>query len=515
MGLTSKFKGLWNYWTGGNTPTGHSGRRFHRSDPEAMRGNGKTRSFDGADRDDRSESRFAGVDRRTINQLLYNQLQELHERSYYESRNNPIVDSTIDTHARDVVGPDGPSIQVEGFSEDWNSKAEKILAEWAEDCLADGSGNLGDWMRADIRDCWLSGDMLAQIVLDTSVPEFDIRHRIHALDGRGLYMYSHSNEGNAFLGVERNQFRRPTHYHIVDPENSYAQFGYANLYHGKVDRIPAKDILHSFISKERLQIRGYPLLAPALPVSSQLREYDNSVIAAANSAALLSILISNSSEMATIDADQNPETMRINPGGITQTPWGWNADTLDPNQPMPQNMEFRTDRMREIGMPVGMPLIQLRHDASNSNYSSARFDVGAYRQSNKTWQSWMFRRRVTPICMAVLQEAMLLGRLPPRRLSKVKLSATWDEQMEIDPVKAVMAAKLRMELRISSPIEEAKQLMGMDFESVCKNWQKANDLLEKHGQPPHLGPVPSSIEDLLKWMQVSGGTAAGTEATAV
>ncbi len=451
------------------------------------------RRFDVAETDESNRARWCGSDSRSINQLLFSQLKTLHERCSYEARNNPIVDSTIDTHAKDVVGPNGPKIQVDGASDSWNTEAEAIIAEWAQSCTADGASDLGEWMRQDIRDIWVTGDMLSQIVSDPY--QTGIRTRIHQLDGRGLYMWK--NDATTFMGVERNEYRRPVAYWLVDPEVSLFNMGYSYL---NAVRVPSRDILHSFMAKERLQVRGYPILTPSLDVVSQLREYDNSVIRAANTAAMMSVLIHNTSEAATVEADEDPDTMQLNQGGLTKVPWGWAATGLNSTQPMPQNTEFRTDRIRELGYPVAMPLIHLRHDASNSNYSSARYDAGAYEQTNKTWQSWMFRKRVRPVLYLVLQEAMLIGRLPIRNLRNIRIAAIFTNVTPIDPVKSAMAAKLRLESKTSSPMAEAR-LEGNDFEQICKDWARANKILQQNGLPPMLGEIPSTPESLVAWLQ--------------
>ncbi len=473
--------------------------RFTKQDEEVRRrqqevAKGK-RGFDAAETTDRNISRWCKADNRSINQLLFSQLKTLQQRANHEARNSSIVDSTIDTHARDVVGHSGPKIQVEGYSDSWNKKAEEVIAEWGADCSADGSLDIGAWLRGDVRDIWTRGDALCQYVYDQDSTT-SIKTKIHTLEQCGLYMYK--NDANTIMGVERNRFRRTTQYWIVDPEEAY--FGFAS-HAQSATRIPARDISHSFIQKERGQVRGYPLITPALDPISELREYDASVLGAANAAALMSIWIQNKSELATVEAEDDPDVAALNVGGMTRVPWGWEALAFDPSQPMPQNTIFRTDRVRELGYPVAMPLIHLRHDASTSNYSSARFDAGAYEEANKSWQRWIFRTRVAPAIKWVLFEAMIIGLLPVRSLDKIRLRANWTKPTPIDPVKSAMAAKLRLEGRISSPQIECA-LEGYEFEEVCAQWKKANETFKKFGLLPILGPVPTTPQDLVAMLQL-------------
>lgn len=439
------------------------------------------RRFDVADVGDDARARWCRADKRTVNQILQMQLRTIHEQCAYEVRNNPIVDGTIGTHARDVVGGNGPKIQIDGPSDSWAQQAERVIQEWSDEATADGRSSLADWLRDDIRDWWQVGDMLAQLVEPEHITE-GIRLRIHPLDARGLSYSLH--RPNTILGVERDKYRRPINYYITEVED---QWGHYSV---EPTQLPARDVMHDFTAIERGQARGFPLLTQALAVINELREYDTTVLRAAKVQALMSVLMQTVDE--TLQAEDDPEPFELVDGGITRLPPGWKGSALMSSQPGSHNTEFRSERMRELGSPVGMPLLKIKHDASGHNYSSARFDAGDYQRANNCIQTWLFRRRIKPLVRQVLVDAMMHGVLAVRSLRNVSMSASWEPPPHADPVKEAMAAKIRMESRQSSPIQECRG----DFEQICKEWKKANDCLAANGMPKMLGPIPGTLQDL-------------------
>ena len=57
-------------------------------------------------------------------------------------------------------------------------------------------------------------------------------------------------------------------------------------------------------------------------------------------------------------------------------------------------------------------------------------------------------------------------------------------------VKEAMAQRLQLENRTLSP-QRACLENNVDFETVCREWKKANEILVKNGLPEMLGPIPT------------------------
>ncbi|KKM86702.1 hypothetical protein LCGC14_1276300, partial [marine sediment metagenome] len=69
-----------------------------------------------------------------------------------------------------------------------------------------------------------------------------------------------------------------------------------------------------------------------------------------------------------------PEASTLERRTIKMAPPGWDAVNIGSTHPMPNHGDYMAGQERKIGAPLSMPLMIMRRDASNHNYSSARFD---------------------------------------------------------------------------------------------------------------------------------------------
>lgn len=452
----------------------------------------KGRHWEGAETTEENKSQWLRADGRTVNELLIDYYETICNRSTLEARRNPTVEGVIKSHAADIVGDEGPELQLQTDDEQFNADAEGIWDEVAQ--AIDGSGklSLGEWLRQDMYQSWVSGNMLCQIVNDPDAAG-PIKTRIHPINATRLR--SPLNRGNLptmILGVERNTLGRPIAYHISD--EVLGEYGVPRV---KLTRVPAADILHYFEELEPGQALGWPRIASALQAISDLREFDNAVLDAAKVAAMLAIVMYSTSDMA--EFQQDPAEVSLKRQGITKAPVGWNMQGLNSTQPSANNTEFRNERSRELGRGVGMPLMQIRLDSSGHNYSSARFDAQNYQKANRVIQGALGRHRVRPVVRLILSEAMERRLLAPRVLTAKEITFRWPQPPHVDPVKEAMAERIRLENKTLTP-QLACASHGLDFETMAKDWKRANDILEKNGLPPMLGAVPTNLDELATYL---------------
>ncbi|MEM9588828.1 MAG: phage portal protein, partial [Planctomycetota bacterium] len=256
-------------------------------------------------------------------------------------------------------------------------------------------------------------------------------------------------------------------------------------------------MIHEFRRQQAGQVCGYPWMAGCLQMLMDLRMHDQYVLDAAKVAAMMAVMCYTTSDM--LDHQQTGEAQRIKSGSMNFVPPGWEANMLNPTQPAHNYVEYRGERHREIGRQVGMPLMQIRLDSSGHNYSSARFDGQIYARSCEMLQAWINRRVLDRMFPLVMQEAMLVGLLPPRSLRGIRTTWNYDQRPHVDPVKEAMAERIRLENRTTSP-QRACSAHGADFESLCREWKRANEVLEQHGLPQMLGPVPTDLASLQAWL---------------
>jgi capsid protein len=449
------------------------------------------RMFEAATDTEENVHQWLHADGRTLNEILVDYRENIINRSIHEARRNPTVEGVIKSHAGDVVGDDGPGLQMLTDDDAWNEQAEVIWKEKAE--AIDGSGqlSLGEWLRQDIYQSWVTGDMIAQIV-EPRRSDYAIRICVNPISGARLKSPYTGRHDHIMLGVERDPFNRPIRYYFEDEIRS--EYGYKSHV---IRPIPARDILHFFEQIEPGQAVGYPKLASCLQAVSDLREFDNFVMGAAKVQAMMHVVMSTMSDMA--ELEDNPDPIKLKNMGVTKIPKGWEARALQTSQPNTNNTEFRDERIRELGRPAGMPLMQIRLDSSGHNYSSARFDAQTYNKACKLIQGSIARHRVRPLVMLVLYEAMSLGLLPPKTITKAMISFRWPQPPHVDPVKEAMAERIRLENRTLSP-QTAAASHNMDFDKIVHDWDIANKLLQKHGMPPLLGGIPTDLNALANFL---------------
>jgi lambda family phage portal protein len=462
------------------------------------------RHWDGAVRDTEKNSQWCLADGRHINSVLVDSLKTVQDRCLYETRINPTVEGTIETHKNDVVGKDGPKLQVQTDDDAFNEAAERVFREeFCESADSTGKLSVGDYLKLGIESLWNVGTIFSQIIYDNDA-ETILKTKLHAITPQRLSSpYEKTGDPLHLLGVERNKAGRPRMYHITEDTDDY-RYGYPLSF--KTIAIPASQAICEFKMHQEGQVLGFPWLSSSLQCQEDLRGYDQAVLDAAKTAAILAVLAYSTGDMAADPPDgaNTIDPRRFTPGAINFMPEQWQPMMLNPTQPANNHVEYRSERQREIGRPVGMPLMQIRLDSSGHNYSSARFDASIYNRANTNIQNWLERRILKRMFRLVMAESMLLGLLPKRNVKEIPTQWNWDQPPHVDPVKEAMAERIRLENRTLSP-QLACAGHGIDFEQLCHDWKRANDILKKNGLPEMLGPVPGDLQSLKAYLET--GTA--------
>ena len=423
-----------------------------------------------------NEAHWGRVTGRTINLDLGESLRELRIRCEYEVDSNPDLDGVVNTHAVDVLGDAGPKLQVVSDSEDYNDWLEALWREWWESPDAAGIQSGADLLHMWWRSLWTAGEYLVQFVSDPDVGSDAVALRLHTLPSSQLGEFDGwGGEPDVMLGVRRNAYNKPLEYRIntASPESGRQNWEW----------IEARRLLHRFRVLEAGQARGVPWAAIALEDAAELRDYDEQVLDAARQAADSGVyLYTNSPEAkfrtVTSSADIERRT-------ITTCPPGYQPMQITPQQPSTQYVDFRDEKLRCYGRPVGMPLMMIKLDSRNHNYSSARFDGQVYLRHVKRNRHWAQTGTMNVFVREVEREGLQL-RGAPRRPRIVRLHWNWPALPHVDPLKEVQAAALRVENCFSCVRDECADL-GRDWEDVrdqlSKERQTMLALLPGTGKP--------------------------------
>jgi capsid protein len=386
------------------------------------------------------------------------------------------------------MGRGTPTLQVQTRS----SRYTKILenAWWEFEQESDVSGlPLAEMLALWIRGMWTDGEFLAldETARNASGP---IRYRLMTLAPRRLadpLDSTPAGENQVILGVELDPFGRPVAYHIAEEKirvNTVIQTG-------RTIRIDASQVLHGYEKREADQVRGFPWLTSALPTIADMRAYDAAVLKAAHNAAKFGNVLQTNNPAVDPVAIPAGSAMELKEDSLTAVPPGWNLGQMRPYQPMAEYPQYRAERHRDIGRAVSMPLMMIRLDSREHNYSSARFDDQIYNSSLKRFEGWLERTALNRMVWKVEREAQLSMSLP-RRPDDLVLNWMWHDRPHVDHVKEAMGERIEIE-NGTLPISWACASKNRDFDQVIAARKSDAEKLKEAGLPI----APAKSPDLL------------------
>lgn len=408
------------------------------------------------------------------------------------------VQGVVNTHAADLVGEQGPTPQVESESEEWNRWAERVWLDWwnpAEptlDSRPDSAGLLcgPDLLNLWMKGLWKNGEILIQLISPAERRNGLVSLRLNTVHPRRLRTpLAGMANGSIFAGIEVDKNGRPLRYHF----EKYVPGELAAM-SLEAEVVAAADVIHFFRHDEEGQSRGIPWLSPSLQPTADLRDYDDQVMDAARQAADWAVALwTNHPDATFMEVNESTEIERRT---MSTCPPGWQPMGLTPPQPSTNYVEFRTERQREIGRPVGMPGLKIRCDASKHNYSSARFDDQGYAAQNASLAGAIERGVLNTLFFAVIREAELQSKstaLPvPPRPDRVRLAWSWPPRPHVDPEKEMGALLIELAETKTLSFGEACKRLNRDPEAVLR------DIAKWDAQFKQVGIVPP-------WERPTGG----------
>ena len=430
------------------------------------------RRWDGARTDRLNADHWADALGHPIDSELAFDLPTLRARSAHEYHNNPDVEGIVETHSTDIVGPEGPSLEVISDDASYNKRLESRWNEWTEICDHNGEMHLDEILRLWVRSIWHSGGWFGQETNDETGSSFPAMLRLHDVHITRLETpwHMHSDRRVSF-GVRRTRSGRPLEYYVRQPD----YLGPYQYDTGEFETLPPDRVFHEFIRSESGQNVGYPLLASALPVIAQLRDYDQSVLDAAQLAADKSGWFVN----------LNPDGEKFEPEDAASmevafkrqvsraAPPGWDYRNADATHPTSNYVEHRRERLAQLGRAAAIPLMLIRLDSSDHGYASARFDHQAYCWHIKSWQKWLRKKVLNRLVKTLARELSLAGDLRRPR-GEVKFLWNWTPPPQGDPVKERSAERMGLQNRTLT-FAAACRAQNLQEEDVIASWKRTLD----------------------------------------
>lgn len=265
----------------------------------------------------------------------------------------------------DALFPDAPSVKLANS----NRAVEQEFALW----LAANTAAL----RLVVRSQFVNGEGLARMRVDRNG-----QLQLQVLNPEQLDRSINqdlADGGRIVAGVELSAQEEVIAYHILPDavDQPFATIAPAR-------RIPAEDVIHVFEQKVPGQRRGISELAPVLTRLHELSKLQDAMLARANTAALFGGFVQDVTGQAFGDANATPPTadLSLEPGALRILPPG--TTVTFPTMPDTGDAPALVKVMQhEICAGVGMPYALVTGDMKDSNYSSSKLGLEAFKRRIK------------------------------------------------------------------------------------------------------------------------------------
>lgn len=426
-----------------------------------------------------NRAHWAGAHGQSINSDLATDLATAQAWCQAEYASNPLFEGVCNTFRDDVVGRDGPMLQVLSDDSRFNDAVEGAFRAVFAD--PDPSHRYGG---VEVAKCWVNGLLLAgsyvniltSVDRSTTPVTFGWRN-VHAR--RLVTPPDRIADQNVAFGCKSDEFGAPIEYYIDVSRNNgpIAQLG------TEFRTYRADAVQHVYIPVEGEQLTGFPMMTSTLETAADLRDYDKFVMEAAKNAANHAVgLQSAHPEFVTDPQPIDSDTYRVSAGEVNVAPVGWQWASLTSTQPGAQYVEFRRERASELGRPIHMPLLVVMLSAAEANFSSAQYEGTVYTDGVKGIQGLIERRSMIPFVVnGIVPEVALRGlaRVP----KSFDLVWTWNVPAHANIEKFVRAIDTMIKLGIIAP-SDGSAMVGKDWDKVVAARERCQEQLEDAGLPP-------------------------------
>ena len=471
-----------------------------------------TGGYDAGSRSSRSmrNMRTAAMDADAAS--LYD-LPTLRERSRDLVRNAPLATGAVNTVVTNVVGSglvfqsrlDRAVLDMDDDeASEWESNTEREFALFAANCDIERTSTLSDLQELAFRSTLENGDCFV-LLTQARYPGSPYSLKLQLIEAdRVSNPKLTPDSAHLSGGVEKGPGGAPAFYHVAErhPGDMRPPFKF------QWRAIPAftpsgrRNVLHLF-SKSRIgQTRGIPYLAPVIEPLKQLDDYTEAEVTAAVIAGLYTVFVQSPDGMGDLSADgiisSDPESKKevsLGKGTIVNLDPGQVITAPNPGRPNSAFDPFVQAILRQIGVALEIPFeILIKH--FTASYSAARAALLEAWKFFYRRRAWLVARLCEPVYEAWMDEAVATGRIiAPGYFEDPIIRQAWlgcrwigPARGMIDETKEVDAARMKVELGISTRADAAAELNGSDFESNVSQLKKEKDMLTQAGLMPTVTP---------------------------
>src|SRR5579864_3781515 len=466
----------------------------------------------------------------SADQELWSDLRRLRARSRFLCKNNQYARKFLRQVEKNVIGH-GIKFQAkvkkkrgDGLLDVVNEKILEAWKKWSkpENCSVTGKMSLPALERFWVTQVAQDGEVFVRKIPLAGNPFLFALQFIDPDQVDHTFFVERLTNGNEIrMGVEVDPYQRPVAYHIWNRHPSE----FTSSPHERI-RVPATEILHSFIPSRINQTRGFPWLFASMWEMNMLGGYKEAEVTAARIAACkMGFFESATGEqytgdpaLSTVNTDANlapgmgPQLMNAEPGSFESLPPGMSLKPFDPQHPNSSYAAFVKESLRGIASGLDVAYHVLGNDLEGVNFSSIRAGLLDERDTWKMLQHWTIEALCQPVYSAWLANAILAGALDldAANIEQYRDGAAWHGRgwEWVDPYKDVMASTLAIQNGQSTLTRElAKQ--GRDIEESLRERKAELDLIAELGIT--IGTDVKGIADTAEDDQAAGGEEATDE----
>ena len=433
----------------------------------------------------------------TINRSLKMEYITITLRARWLAQNNEFINGYLNNLTRNVVGPDGFTLQ---------SKAENVLLRPEIEALwREYNSRVGGFVTMDERQSGRDFDtlVLRTLIIDGEVfihrvfdPASKFGYRYEVLDSMvidPLYSVPDVGDGGSVaMGVRFDSRGREVGFYLREIKDDYYMSG------PRVE-VPASDILHIFHKRFPDQARGYTAFAPIILNLNQMDAYKEAELVHARIQACTMAVWERNGQPTGTDllekTDDKGEFVReMKPGIFPIAPEGYSAKFLQQSSPSNQFGIFWKNMLRSISNALGISYNKAAGDYESVNYSSLREATLEDRSSFEdlqrfiieNWKDFQFNDFIR--ALALNEYIPLSAQADATRHRFFGKRFPW-----VDPVKEIAAMEKEFDLKLTNPISELER-RGLDPDEEIDRWKEWNDKIKAAGLTFMAG-LPAAIPE--------------------
>lgn len=332
-------------------------------------------------------------------------------------RNNDVFRGALHTLARNIVGPNGISIEPmpRNANDDINDTfARDLLNLWREFTASPEVTKTLDWVQTQYLGCcsWLrDGDLFGQIIQGpTTFYNYATRIplAIELLEADHVPL-EYSNGDNIEAGIERNAWNEPVAYYVYKTHPGSAR---AMLTDTALKRVPAQKMLHVAIRERLSGLRGISQFASVFVRLYDIKDYEDSERLAARISAAIAAYVKRDVNMEyspPAGTDPDKRDFRLNAGAVFDKLMpGEELDMLNPSRPNTALNDFCSGQYKRASRGAQLTYSAISGDY-NGTYSAQRQELVEGYDGYRMLTAIFVARFVRPIWEAFVSTSIAAG----------------------------------------------------------------------------------------------------------